>query len=99
MDDKVTDVRNPRECVGKNEDGIALVKKRIREQQQGTPEAQPPEQCRHDDLFLLFSCIPLHEKAREENQVSKPANHFPRVPINSEEVRSRHNTERIHAAI
>jgi hypothetical protein len=82
MDDKIADIGNPRESVGKHEDPISLFmfgvgEQRVSQQQQRTPQAQPPK-CRwHHHLFLLFRRVPLHKETREKNGVAQPADNFP----------------------
>jgi len=83
MDDEISDIRNPCEGVGKNKNRIALADG-IRQQQERTGEAQPPERLRHDDPLVLFRRVPLDDKTREENQVPQPADDFPDAPINAQ---------------
>ena len=69
MNDQISDIGNPGEGVGEDEDGVVLIKQRVTEQQQRSREAQPPEPGRHDDAFEFFSGIPLHQEAREKDGV------------------------------
>ena len=87
MDHQIPDVRDPGERVGENDDHVLVMAQRVGQQHQRAREAQPPEQQRHDDLFLLFSGIPLHKEPRGENQIAQPADdfpeHFPRINFRS----------------
>lgn len=82
---QVADVRNPRESISENENGIPSIQS-IGEQQQRPRQTQPPETRRHDDFFLFFSRIPLDKKSGKENNVAQPADDFHEMPFDAEEV-------------
>lgn len=63
VDHQVSDVGNPSEGVGEDEDRVLLVEKGVTQQQQGTGKAQPPESSWDDYTLQLLRCIPLDEKA------------------------------------
>lgn len=77
VNDQISDIRDPGERVGENDHMMLVVKNRIQQQQQRTGEAQPPKQNRHDHLLLFFGRIPLHQKTREKNRVTQPADNRP----------------------
>lgn len=84
VDDEIADVRDPRECVGKDKNGIFFAEQRIAQQQQRSDKAQPPECRRNDNAFLFFCRNPLDDEARGEHKVAQPADHFPEVPLDPE---------------
>jgi hypothetical protein len=86
MDNQIPDVRDPREGVCKNENGILFVEKRIAQEQQRTSKAQPPESRWHHDSFQLLSRIPLNEKAAAEDSVSDHPDYFPYIPLDAEKL-------------
>ena len=85
VDDKVADIRDPRERVGEDEDGVPLAQG-IDQKQEGAGKAQPPERDGHDDTLQLLGRIPLHEEARKEHRVPDPADNLPDAPIDSEKL-------------
>jgi len=77
VDDNVAQVGNPGKSVGENNHEAFVRENCVRQQQEGTGQADPPEGQRHDDALLFFSRVPLNEKARRKNDVAGPAHDFP----------------------
>lgn len=86
VDDQISDEGDPIKCVSENKNRIALMHQGVGKKQQRTSKAQPPEGCRNNDLLSAFRGIPLDKKAGGENQISKPADNLPKVPLDSEEL-------------
>jgi len=84
MNHNISNVRNPRERVGKNENGVLGMHRTVDEQYQGTDQAQPPEGNRHDHTLLFFRGNPLHDNSREKYCVAQPAKYLPEMPLNAE---------------
>ena len=82
MNHDAADIGNPSEGVGEDKNGIALPNT-VSKQQDRTHQAQPPEGKGDNDLFLFFRRNPLDEEAGEKNQVARPANYFPPMPLHS----------------
>ena len=81
MDDEVANVRNPRERIPGDHDGMLVVKDAEKEKQQCSSNTQIPEQGWHGYLLLLFRNVPLDDKTREKDELANPANDIPNVQV------------------
>src|ERR1051326_8368920 len=86
VNDQITNVRNPGKGIGEDEDRIPLVEKRIRQQEQGTGQAQPPKGRRHNHPLELLGRIPLHEEPGEEHGIAHPTDDLPRTPLDPQKL-------------
>ena len=84
MNDDISNIRNPGECVCENENRIPPPNA-IEQKKNGTDQTQPPKRNGNRDLLSLFRGNPLHEKAGEENSIADPPDRLPHVPLDSEE--------------
>jgi hypothetical protein len=83
MEDQITNVRDPRERVGEDEDGISAVEESVVQEESGSCEAEPPERDWNDHSFLTLRGGPLEDEAQEEGNVAQPPHDFPSIPLNS----------------
>jgi signal transduction histidine kinase len=86
MDDQVSNVGDPGEGVGQDEDGILAIEQGVRQEQTGSGEAEPPEGGGDHDLSAAFRGVPLDDEPGKEDPVAGHADDFPQVPLNAEEV-------------
>ena len=82
-DDKIADIRNPGERVGKDKNRIAPPEA-IGEQAEGTNQAKPPKRVRDNHLFAFFRNVPLNKKPGKENEIPGPTHDFPEMPFDPE---------------
>src|SRR5438067_5048894 len=78
MDDEVADVGDPGEEVREDEDRVALVQG-VDQQEQRAGQAQPPEGGGDHHALAPLGRVPLHEEAREEDEIAEPADDLPAV--------------------
>jgi hypothetical protein len=82
---KIPNIRDPREGVGEDKNGILLMQP-VDEKENGPNETQPPKGGGNDDLLLLLGRIPLHNEPAGEDGVSTPTNRFPETPIDTKKL-------------
>ena len=85
VNDQVSDVWDPGEGIGEDENRIPLMEP-VNEEEERPNQAEPPESQRYHHLFLFFRGMPLEKKPGKENQIADPSDDFPSAPFDAQKL-------------